>query len=219
MRRRNPPPARTHTTFWTTAVGLLVVLAAIAGLLGHRSGPTAAAPPSTSWSLEGIVGEGEAAEAPDDGTIGPEDGVLPEGTSVFDDRFAGVVNVDPALLQALRDAAADAAERDIAFELNSGWRSPEYQDQLLEEAVTEYGSRAEAARWVATADTSPHVSGDAVDVGPYAAMDWLAQHGDEYGLCQIYGNEPWHYELRPEAVDGRCPRMYADPTEDPRMAP
>ena len=38
-----------------------------------------------------------------------------------------------------------------------------------------------------------------------------------YGLCRIYGNEPWHYELRPDAVDHGCPPMYADPTHDPRM--
>ena len=46
---------------------------------------------------------------------------------------------------------------------------------------------------------------------------WLSEHGAAYGLCQIYGNEPWHYELRPEAVDHGCPPMYADPTHDPRM--
>ncbi len=37
-------------------------------------------------------------------------------------------------------------------------------------------------------------------------------------ICsQIYSNEPWHYELRPEAIDHGCPPMYADPTQDPRM--
>ncbi len=41
--------------------------------------------------------------------------------------------------------------------------------------------------------------------------------GAEYGLCQIYANEPWHYELRPDAVEVGCPALYADPTEDPRM--
>jgi hypothetical protein len=61
------------------------------------------------------------------------------------------------------------------------------------------------------------VSGDAVDIGPSAARAWLSQHGAEYGLCQIYRNEPWHYELRPEAIDDGCPPMYADPTHDPRM--
>ena len=77
--------------------------------------------------------------------------------------------------------------------------------------------KQEAARWVATADTSAHVSGDAVDIGPSDAAAWLSEHGAEYGLCQIYGNEPWHYELRPEAIDHGCPPMYADPTQDPRM--
>src|SRR6266511_1836338 len=90
-------------------------------------------------------------------------------------------------------------------------------NQLLREAVSEYGSEEEAARWVATADTSPHVSGDAVDIGHSDSTVWLSEHGAEYGLCQIYRNEPWHYELRPEAIDHRCPRMYADPTHDPRM--
>ncbi len=61
------------------------------------------------------------------------------------------------------------------------------------------------------------MSGDAVDIGPSDATAWLSEHGAEYGLCQIYGNEPWHYELRPEAVDYGCPPMYADPTHDPRM--
>jgi uncharacterized protein YndB with AHSA1/START domain len=37
-----------------------------------------------------------------------------------------------------------------------------------------------------------------------------------YGLCQIYRNEPWHCELRRAAIDRGCPRMYADPTQDPK---
>ena len=101
--------------------------------------------------------------------------------------------------------------------VDSGWRSPEYQNQLLREAVSEYGSAEEAARWVATAETSAHVSGDAVDIGRFDATAWLSEHGAEYGLCQIYGNEPWHYELRPDAIDQGCPAMYADPTHDPKM--
>ena len=87
----------------------------------------------------------------------------------------------------------------------------------LEEAIAKYGSEAAATRWVATPKTSAHVSGDAVDIGPADAAAWLSEHGAAYGLCQIYGNEPWHYELRPEAIDQGCPPMYADPTHDPRM--
>jgi D-alanyl-D-alanine carboxypeptidase len=145
------------------------------------------------------------------------DGALPDGVTVFDDAYPGVANLDPDLLQALREAATDAADDGVTFFVTSGWRSPEYQDQLFREAVSEYGSEEEAARWVATADTSAHVSGDAIDIGPVEATTWLSAHGAEYGLCQIYLNEPWHFELRPEAIDHGCPPMYADPTHDPGM--
>ena len=145
------------------------------------------------------------------------DGVLPARTTVFDDEFAGVANLDTGLLDALREAADDAAEDGINFRVTSGWRSPEYQNQLLREAIEEYGSEEEAARWVASPDTSPHVSGDAVDIGFAKAREWLSEHGAHYGLCQIYRNEPWHFELRSDAMEGGCPPMYANPTRDPRM--
>jgi D-alanyl-D-alanine carboxypeptidase len=151
------------------------------------------------------------------GALGEADGVVPDGTTVFDDEIPGVANLDPALLGALRQAATDAADDGVEFFVTSGWRSSEYQNQLLREAISEYGSEEEAARWVATADTSPHVSGDAIDIGHFDATAWLSEHGAEYGLCQIYRNESWHYELRPKAIDHGCPPMYADPTHDPRM--
>lgn len=145
-------------------------------------------------------------------------GDLPDGVRVFDDQYAGVANLDPDLLRAVREAAADAeAERGIKFTVNSGWRSPAYQDQLLSEAVSKYGTVEEASRWVATADTSSHVSGDAIDIGGPQAANWLSEHGAAYGLCQTYLNEPWHYELHVEASQVGCPQMYADPTHDPRM--
>ena len=148
--------------------------------------------------------------------LGEADGAVSDGTTVFDDEITGVANLDPALLGALRQAATDAADDGVEFVVDSGWRSPEYQEQLLRDAVLKYGSEEEAARWVATPDTSAHVSGDAVDIGRSHATAWLSEHGAEYGLCQIYSNEPWHYELRPEAIDDGCPPMYTDPTHDPR---
>jgi LAS superfamily LD-carboxypeptidase LdcB len=149
--------------------------------------------------------------------LGEPDSAVPDGTTVFDDQVAGVTKLDSALLDALRRAATDAANDGVAFYVDSGWRSAQYQQQLLDEAVAKYGSAEEAARWVAAPDRSAHVSGDAVDIGHSDAAGWLSEHGARYGLCQIYGNEPWHYELRLEAVDQGCPPMYADPTQDPRM--
>ncbi len=151
------------------------------------------------------------------GALGEADGAVPDGATVFDDGTPGVANLDADLLGALRQAATDAADHGVELFVDSGWRSAEYQGRLLHEAVSKYGSEEEAARWVATPATSAHVSGDAVDIGPSAATAWLSEHGAEYGLCQTYGNEPWHYELRPDAIDHGCPPMYADPTHDPRM--
>ena len=147
---------------------------------------------------------------------GEADGVVPDGATVFDDGVPGVANLDPALRRALRQAATDAADDGVELIVDSGWRSPEYQERLLQQAVLTYGSEEEAARWVATPNTSAHVSGKAVDIGHSDAAAWLSEHGAAYGLCQIYGNEPWHYELRPQAIDHGCPPMYADPTHDPR---
>ncbi|NUW46679.1 M15 family metallopeptidase [Nonomuraea rhodomycinica] len=151
------------------------------------------------------------------GAPGEADGVVPDGVTVFDGEFPAVAKLDPRLLKALRRAAADAAEDGVQFHVNSGWRSERYQEQLLRDAVSQYGSEEEAARWVARPDKSAHVSGDAVDLGPSAATAWLSRHGADHGLCQVYRNEPWHYELRPRAADRGCPPMYADPTHDPRM--
>ena len=149
--------------------------------------------------------------------LGEVDGAVPEGTLVFDNTVPGVANLDPALLGALRQAATDAAVDGVELFVDSGWRSAEYQERLFQQAILKYGSEEEAARWVATPRTSAHVSGEAVDIGRSDATAWLSEHGVSYGLCQIYGNEPWHYELRPEAIDHGCPATYADPTQDPRM--
>jgi hypothetical protein len=180
--------------------------------------PRIALPPaSASAPSREVRASEDAGPSHGDGVVTEEDGTLPDGVTVFDTAYPGVAGLDPELLLALHRAATDAAEDGIELYVTSGWRSRDYQEQLLGAAVAEYGSRAKAARWVATADTSPHVSGDAVDIGSADAMTWLSRHGVRYGLCQIYRNEPWHYELRPNAIGGRCPRMYLDPTHDPRM--
>jgi D-alanyl-D-alanine carboxypeptidase len=209
--------------------GLLVVLAATAAALGHQLPASSSSTPASPIDVlrgeqrglrsehRGPPGEDRGLPSEDRGALGEADGAVPDGTTVFDDEIPGVANLDPDLLAALRQAATDAADDGVGFFVDSGWRSPEYQDQLLREAISEYGSEEEAARWVATADTSPHVSGNAVDIGPSDATAWLSEHGAEYGLCQIYSNEPWHYELRPEASGHGCPPIYADPTHDPRM--
>lgn len=53
--------------------------------------------------------------------------------------------------------------------------------------------------------------GDAVDIGDSGATGWLSEHGAGYGLCQVYRNEPWHYELLPSPVDRGYPRRTPTP--------
>ena len=201
----------------TRVAGLLVVIVAIAAALG--AGDRWPASSSSTASMPTRAPSRSTADVPrrePRGALGEADGAVPDGVTVFDDAIPGVAKLDPALLGALRHAATDAKDDGVGFVVDSGWRSPAYQERLLREAISEYGSVQEAARWVASPDTSAHVSGDAIDLGRDAAA-WLSKHGAAYGLCQIYGNETWHYELRPEAVDHGCPPTYADPTQDPRM--
>src|SRR4030095_9983598 len=218
MTYREPARTAARRTRSTILAALVVVSAVLIGVLGYQS---LAVPPSAATSPTAAE---PRAHRPHDslhgdrlGALGEADGVVPDGVTVFDDEVPAVANLDPALRGALRQAATDAAGDGVEFYVESGWRSPEYQEQLLREAVSKYGSEQEAARWVATAGTSAPVSGGAGDLRHSDATAWLSEHGAEYGLCQTYSNEPWHYELRPEAIDHGCPPMYADPTHDPRM--
>ena len=196
------------------AAVVLVAIVAVVAALGSRSPRSS---PSTVPSASPAASRVDRSRDEQRDALGEAGGALPDGTTAFDDEVPGVANLDPALLRSLRRVTTDAAADGVGLVVNSGWRSAAYEDQLRREAIAKYGSEAAAARWVATGNTSLHVSGDAVDIGPSGAAAWLSQHGAEYGLCQIYANEPWHYELRPDAADRGCPALYADPTHDPRM--
>jgi LAS superfamily LD-carboxypeptidase LdcB len=70
--------------------------------------------------------------------------------------------------------------------------------------VRKYGSLAQAREFVNTPDKSTHVTGKAVDLGPTDADDWVNRNGAQYGLCQAYANEMWHFELL-TTPGGECP--------------
>jgi len=230
MTRVSPADRKPHTGSASRRIrirrrrvaGLAVVIVAIAAALDYQLPGSSS---STSASPIDVVlhkYRDLRSEVPDfrrdrGGALGVAGGAVPDGTTIFEDEVPGVANLDPDLLAAVRQAAADAGNDGVDFYVDSGWRSAEYQEHLLREAVSKYGSETAAARWVATPKTSAHVSGDAIDIGHSDATAWLSEHGATYGLCRTYGNEPWHYELRPEARDQGCPAMYADPTHDPRM--
>lgn len=136
---------------------------------------------------------------------GDDSGYIPTGESisVFADHPA-VTRLDPALRTAIRRATVDARGDGITIRLNSGWRSAAYQQRLLDEATARYGSEQRAREYVNTPERSTHVQGRGVDLGPTDADSWLSQHGADYGLCQTYANEIWHFELATEP-GGTCP--------------
>ncbi|MFC4530948.1 M15 family metallopeptidase [Sphaerisporangium dianthi] len=145
------------------------------------------------------------------GPVGVEDGFVPDGGRISprDTELPAIANLNPRLLRAVRKAADDAARDGVDMYLTTGWRSKAYQRRLLAEAVVKYGGEREARRYVATPEQSHHVTGDAVDIGPTDADSWLSQHGRDYGLCQVYANEMWHFELA-TTPGGVCPRMRSD---------
>jgi D-alanyl-D-alanine carboxypeptidase len=141
----------------------------------------------------------------------PGDGSLPGGDTLtpFDVQDPAIGRLDPGLLSAIQNAATAAAADGVTMTITSGWRSPEFQQRLLDNAVQTYGSLAAARRYVETPQMSKHVVGEAVDVGGPAADQWLISNGGRFGLCRIYANELWHFELAADAL-GNCPALLPD---------
>jgi hypothetical protein len=147
------------------------------------------------------------------GSTGPsraEDGVLPDHTSAFDTSLPGIAKLDPELRKAVQQAELAMKDDGITMQVNTGWRSKKYQQELLTKAIRKYGSKKKALEYVAEPDESHHVTGHAIDIGPTAADDWLIRNGNRFGLCQTLSNEIWHFELV-TTPGGTCPPM-TDPT-------
>src|SRR6478672_8867235 len=138
----------------------------------------------------------------------PGDGSLADGQVLtpFDVQNPAIGRLDPHLLAAIQNAADAASADGITMTITSGWRSPEFQQHLLDDAVQTYGSFDAARQYVQTPAMSKHVIGQAVDVGGVGADQWLIANGSRYGLCQIYANELWHFELATDAA-GVCPPL------------
>ena len=187
----------------TPPIRTIRVLAAAGALLAASSATAHAQPPPPPAPSDAEQPFDIGAAATD--TFG---GWLPDGVTLspFDVANPIVGSLDPALLGAIQDAARKAAAENIDIQINSGWRSRGFQQRLYDDAVRAYGSADIASQFVASADTSKHVEGKAVDIAPVEADKWLIAHGRQFGLCQIYANEIWHFEL---AVDdqGRCPPL------------
>ena len=187
---------------WRNALILATATAAVVWLAPTFAG-TRTGEHGEPWAHAPAAGSYEG----DSGKLASQDGYVPVGESLS--PFSGepaVARLDPALREALLRAASAAGADGITLRVNGGWRSARYQRELLRRAVSTYGSIEVARQYVKPPGESSHVTGDAVDVGPTDADSWLSVHGSEYGLCQIYANEPWHFELA-TVPGGTCPPM------------
>jgi len=129
-----------------------------------------------------------------------------QALSPYDVQNPAVGNLDPNLLTAVQLAAGAAAADGLTLTITSGWRSAAFQQQLLDDAVATYGSIAAARQYVQTPEHSKHVFGQAVDVGGASVDQWLITNGAQFGLCRIYANEIWHFELAASPA-GVCPPL------------
>jgi zinc D-Ala-D-Ala carboxypeptidase len=175
-------------------VGALVITLAACG------SPRPTPPPGPATPPEPLV-IGTAATD----TVG---GWLPDGKmlSPFDVSHPVIAWLDPLLLKVIQDAARRAASDGIDMKITSGWRSKGFQQRLFDDAVRQFGSVDLAKRYVTSPEVSKHVDGEAVDIAPADADRWLIRNGSEFGLCQIYANEIWHFELVADE-QGNCPPL------------
>lgn len=206
---RPHPPAPTRTD-GRIALALAATILVLVGLV--LTG-TWAGGHSPSWDGEVTGGNGSSSHEGGVGHLTTRDGFVPVGGSISPFAQApAITKLKPPLRRALHRAAAAAHKEGVVLRIDSGWRSPRYQRELLRRAVDTYGSVAVARRYVMRPSESSHVAGEAIDVGPTEADSWLSQHGYEYGLCQTFANEMWHFQLATEP--GRpCPAGVADATD------
>ncbi|MGK8522826.1 M15 family metallopeptidase [Nocardia asteroides] len=120
----------------------------------------------------------------------------------------GTEGLEPALALAYTLAEREAHAQGVPLSITSGYRTPAEQQALWEDGVATYGPDG-ARRWVLPPEESTHVSGEAIDVGPQQGAQWLEANGYRWGLCRMYQNEWWHFELA--TVPGTdCPPMKPD---------
>lgn len=124
-----------------------------------------------------------------------------EGGATRPDSFT---NMDPRMQSGLY-AFLEAAEAELGPGLSvySGYRSPELQASLYQNALEKYGNEAEARKWVAPPGRSQHNFGRAADLkfngarldqDPRAAA-WVRANAPRFGLHVPMKHEPWQVEL------------------------
>jgi zinc D-Ala-D-Ala carboxypeptidase len=202
-------PLRMYTV---AGIGLTLMLGACApsetsAVITHAAGTDIAASPSAQLT-NGPAPPGDTPFSIGSAITDTTGGYLPDGHTVAPSDVTNPVVgfLDPALLAAVQNAARAAAADGVDVQITSGWRTKGFQRRLFDDAVRTFGSAEIAKQYVASPDASHHVIGKAVDVGPAETDNWMIHNGPRFGLCQIYANEIWHFELAADQ-NGNCPAL------------
>ncbi|MFA5897853.1 MAG: D-alanyl-D-alanine carboxypeptidase family protein [Hyphomicrobium sp.] len=111
------------------------------------------------------------------------------------DSFSGL---QPEFRTALSSMFADAPpDIQAKLRIGSGFRSPQRQAELWDQALKKYGSPEAARKWVAPPGRSQHNHGNASDLKYLdpSAQKWAHENAARYGLAFPLANENWHIEM------------------------
>src|SRR5690606_33502501 len=133
---------KAHTRMSRPAI-VLIAAAMVAGAIAIWLGSAHALGGQDDAFADGVAPDGTSAHALGGQDDAFADGVLPDGTSAYDD-VPGITRLDPRLREAVQRATDDAKAEGIDVIVNSGWRSERLQEELLADAIDDYGSRTEA---------------------------------------------------------------------------
>lgn len=171
--------------------------------------PAATSTPRTREPTSSGVGTptANAADASPD-TPGPEGG-RPCATD------AQYVDEDPTGLRSdvstgWRSIEKAANADGVIVCLNDGKRSKAQQQAQYDQYEQQYGKEV-ADQLVLPPSKSAHVIGNAIDVQPQAAYQWLQATKGDLGFCRIYDNEPWHFEYDVKYFEQGCPARLPKP--------
>lgn len=146
------------------------------------------------------------------------DNYVPDDYGVELTELSNGEKVDSRIYPELQKMFDDARAQGYGLFVREGYRTPDEQQQLLDEKIEAYRNKGKskyeakklAEEWVAIPGTSEHQLGIAVDINADtsksskdAVYGWLAENAYKYGFINRYpsdktditgiGNEPWHY--------------------------
>jgi hypothetical protein len=116
------------------------------------------------------------------------------GAAARPDSFTGMDGKFGQSLAGMVQSAPPEIQKQL--QIISGFRSPETQQRLWDQALAKYGSAEAARKWVAPPGNSKHGDGVAVDfrfLSP-EAKTWVHQNATQFGIHFPLAHEPWHAE-------------------------